>query len=168
MQIGGMRFARIERDDHALTLEIDFYVLHAGDFHQNRSQLAHTLVAFFAFGRDLDRFQDFVIAPFRKKWIGRIGITGSCRVHRVWLSLNLTFEASALVAPLVAASLWQATRRCGNLPPSPPTGRLQFRHFARHRFEHAPDVFRKDLLTGCIRMNAVGQIQRGIACYAFK
>jgi hypothetical protein len=40
-----------------------------------------------------------VIAPFRKKWIGRIGITGSCRVHRVCLSLNLTFEASALVAP---------------------------------------------------------------------
>jgi len=57
VQIGGMRFARIERDDHALTLEIDFYVLHAGNFRQNRSQLAHTLVAFFAFGRDLDRFQ---------------------------------------------------------------------------------------------------------------
>src|SRR5436190_18475069 len=98
MQIRDMRLARIERDDHPLTLEIDFYIFHAGNFHQNRSQLAHTLIAFFAFSRDLDRFQDFVIAPFRKKWIGRIGITGSCRVHRVWLSPNLTFEASALVA----------------------------------------------------------------------
>ena len=85
MQIGWMRLARIERDDHPLTLEIDFYIFHAGNFLQHRSQFAHTLVAFFAFGRDLDRFQDFVIAPFRKKWIGRIGITGSCRVHRVLL-----------------------------------------------------------------------------------
>ena len=84
MQIGWMRFARIERDDHALALEIDFYIFHAGNFHQNRSQFAHTLVAFLAFSRDLDRFQDFVIAPFREKWIGRIGITGSCRVHRVF------------------------------------------------------------------------------------
>ena len=48
---------------------------------------------------------------------------------------------------------------------------LQFlvrRHFARYRSEHAPDVFSKNLLAGCIRMNAVGQIQRGIACHAFK
>ncbi len=88
MHIRDMRLARIERNDHPLTLEIDFYIFHAGNFHQNRSQLAHTLIAFFAFSRDLDRFQDFVIAPFRKKWIGRIGITGSCRVHRVWLSPN--------------------------------------------------------------------------------
>ena len=83
VQIGWMSVARIERDDHALTLEIDFYILHPGNFHQNRSQLAHTLVAIFAFTRDLDRFHDFVIAPFREKWIGRIGITRSCRVHRV-------------------------------------------------------------------------------------
>ena len=83
MQIRDMRLARIERDDHPLTLEIDFYIFHGGNFHQNRSQLAHTLVAIFAFSRDLDRFQDFVIGAFRKKWIGRIGITGSCRVHRL-------------------------------------------------------------------------------------
>jgi len=83
MQIRDMRLARIERDDHPLTLEIDFYIFHAGNFRQNRSQLAHTLVAFFAFGRDLYRFQDFVIGAFRKKRISRIGITGSCRVHRV-------------------------------------------------------------------------------------
>ena len=56
MQIGWMRFARIERDDHAFTLEIDFYIFHAGNFHQNRSQLAHTFIAIFAFSRDLDRF----------------------------------------------------------------------------------------------------------------
>ena len=65
----------IECDDHALALEIDFYVLHAGNFLQHRSQLAHTLIAFFAFGRDFDRFQNCVIAPFREKWIGRIGIS---------------------------------------------------------------------------------------------
>ena len=33
------------------------------------------------------------------------------------------------------------------------------RYFACHRFEHAPDVFSKDLLAGCIWMNVVGQIQ---------
>ena len=52
MQIGDMRLARIERDDHPLTLEIGFYIFDAGNFHKDRSQLAHTLVAFFAFGRD--------------------------------------------------------------------------------------------------------------------
>src|SRR6266540_5661644 len=48
---------------------------------------------------------------------------------------------------------------------------LQFlvcRHFPRYRFKHAPDVFSNDLLAGCIRMNAVRQIQRRIACHAFK
>ena len=84
MQIGDMRLARIEPDDQALALEIDFYIFHAGNFRQNRSQLAHTLVAIFAFSRDLDRFQDFVIAPFRKKRVGRIGVTRSCRVHCVF------------------------------------------------------------------------------------
>jgi hypothetical protein len=62
MQIGDMRLARSEPDDHALTLEIDFYIFHAGNFHQNRSQPAHTLVAIFAFSRDLDRFQSVVSA----------------------------------------------------------------------------------------------------------
>src|SRR5437763_6377236 len=32
MQIGNMRLARIERDEHALTLETDFYIFHAGEF----------------------------------------------------------------------------------------------------------------------------------------
>ena len=85
MQIGHMRFARIERDDHPLTLEIDFYIFHAGNFLQHRPQFAHTLIAIFAFGGDFDRFQNGVIGPFREKWIGRIGIAGSCRVHRVLL-----------------------------------------------------------------------------------
>ena len=89
MQIGDMRLARIERDDHALTLEIDFYIFHAGNFHQNRSQLAHTLIAIFALRRDLYRFQDFVIVPFREKWIGRIGVTGSRSVPLRLVSLYL-------------------------------------------------------------------------------
>src|SRR5437773_11835062 len=37
MQIGDMRLARIERDDHPLALEIDFYIFHAWNFHQHRS-----------------------------------------------------------------------------------------------------------------------------------
>ena len=80
MQIGDMRLARIERDDHALVLEIDFYIFHAGNFFQNRSQFAHTLVAIFAFSRDLDRFQDSVIAAFRKNGSagsGSLGRAGS-------------------------------------------------------------------------------------------
>ena len=78
-----MRLARIERNDHPLTLEIDFYIFHAGNFHQNRSQLAHTFVAIFAFSGDFDLFQNRVIGALREKWIGRIGITRSCRIHRV-------------------------------------------------------------------------------------
>ena len=94
MQIGDMRLARIERDDHAFTLEIDFYFFHAGNFHQNRSQLAHTIVAIFTFSRDLDRFHDFVIAPFREKWIGRIWVVqGPSRL----VSLYLTRETGAAV-----------------------------------------------------------------------
>lgn len=84
MQIGWMRFTRIERDHHALVLDIYFYVLHPGNVLQHRSQFAHAFIAIFTFSRDLDRFHGFVITPFRKKRIGRIGITGSCRVHRVW------------------------------------------------------------------------------------
>ena len=92
VQIGHMRFACIERDDYPFMLQIDFYVLHSGNVLQHRSQFAHALIAIFAFGRDLDRFQNGVIRAFRKKWIGRIGIGGSCRVHGVLPSLYLTCE----------------------------------------------------------------------------
>ncbi len=61
-----MRLARIERDDHALALEIDFYIFHAGNFLQHRSQFAHTLIAIFTFSSDVDGFQNSVIGAFRK------------------------------------------------------------------------------------------------------
>ena len=83
VQIGWMRFARIERDDHALVREIDFYVLHPGNVLQHRSQFAHAFIAIFTFSGDFDRFQNSVVGAFREKWIGRIGISRSCRVHRV-------------------------------------------------------------------------------------
>jgi hypothetical protein len=55
MQIGGMRFARVERNDHALVREVDFYILYSGDVRQHRSQFAHTLIAIFTFRGDLEK-----------------------------------------------------------------------------------------------------------------
>ena len=75
MQIGRMRFARIECDDHALVREIDFYVSHSGNVLQHRSQFAHAFIAIFTFSGDFDRFQNSVVGAFREKWIGRIGIS---------------------------------------------------------------------------------------------
>ena len=78
-----MRFARIERNDYALVRQIDFYVLHSGNFLQHRSQLANTLIAIFTFSGNFDGFHNGVIGAFREKWIGRVGISRSCRVHCV-------------------------------------------------------------------------------------
>ncbi len=77
-----MRFARVERDDDALMRQIDFYIFHPGNFLQHRSQLAHTIIAIFAFSSDLDRLQNRVIGPFRIERIGGVTIAWSCRVHR--------------------------------------------------------------------------------------
>ena len=77
-----MRFARIERDDYALVPEIDFYMLNPRNVLQQRSQFAHAFIAIFTFSGDFDRFQNGVIGAFGGKWIGRIGISRSCRVHR--------------------------------------------------------------------------------------
>ena len=48
-----------------------------------RSQFAHAFIAIFTFSRDFDRFQNRVVGAFLEKWIGRIAISRSCRVHRV-------------------------------------------------------------------------------------
>src|SRR5215470_8664810 len=45
---------------------------------------------------------------------------------------------------------------------------LVSRHFARHRFQHPPDVFSKHFLPSRIRMNAIGPIQRRISSHAFE
>src|SRR5262249_49546982 len=81
VKIGRMRFSRVERDDHALMLEVDSDVFHPGDLLEHRSQLAHTLIAIFALGGDLDRFQDRVISPLGIKGIGWIRIVWSGWVH---------------------------------------------------------------------------------------
>jgi hypothetical protein len=82
VKIGRMGLSRVERDDHAFMLEIDFYVFHPGKFPQHRSQLAHTLIAIFALSGDFDRFQDRVIGAFREKRVGWIRIAWSSWVHR--------------------------------------------------------------------------------------
>jgi hypothetical protein len=59
-----------------------FYVLNSGNVLQHRSQFAHAFIAIFTFGGDFDRFQNSVVGAFREKWIGRIGISRSCSIHR--------------------------------------------------------------------------------------
>ncbi len=153
VQIGRMRFARIECYDYALVRKIDFYVLNSGNILQHRSQFAHALIAIFTFSGDLDRFQNSVVGAFREKWIGRIGISRSCRVHRVFLRFSCASGPAVvfLRSPSVLFARLNSKARAGTL--------ALLCHFACHRFEHTPNVFSKDLLTGCIRVNAIAQIQ---------
>jgi len=72
-------------DDDALVREIDHHILHATDFHQGGTQLAHAFIAIFPFGCDLDRFQDRMIGPSRIKRIARFRIIWSCRVHCLFI-----------------------------------------------------------------------------------
>ena len=83
-----MRFARIEAHNYALVREIDFCILHPRNVLQQRSQFAHAFIAIFTFRGDLDRFQKSLVGAFPKKWIVWIGISWSCRVHRVLVSLS--------------------------------------------------------------------------------
>ena len=81
VQIGWMRFARIERDDHALVREIDFYVLYPWNFPQHRSQFAHALIAIFTFGGNFDRFpkqrDPRVSGKMDRRGSGSVGRAGS-------------------------------------------------------------------------------------------
>jgi hypothetical protein len=86
MQIGCMRLARIERDDHALALKIDIHVLHAVNLHQWSAQFAYAFVAVLAFGCDLDRFQNRMIGVFGIVRIARIRVVWSGWVHASPLS----------------------------------------------------------------------------------
>jgi len=96
MQIGRMGFARVEREDHALALEVHFHISHSGNPLQHRSQFAHALIAIFPFSRDFDRFQDGIAAALPKKWIGRIGISRSCRVHRVLIITQFNVQSERI------------------------------------------------------------------------
>jgi hypothetical protein len=82
VKIGRMRFACIERDNHALVHKIDSHIVHAFNLHERRAQLSDSLMLILAFGSDFDRFQDCVISALREKRIGWIRIAWSCRVHR--------------------------------------------------------------------------------------
>jgi len=77
-----MRLACIERNDHALVLEIDSYIVHAFNFQERPAQLSHSLMVILAFSGDFNRFKDRVIGALREKGIGWIRIAWSCRVHR--------------------------------------------------------------------------------------
>ena len=59
-----MRFARIEGDDNALPFGIHLYILDAINLAERFSQFPHAFVAIFAFGRDYDLLNNFVIGPF--------------------------------------------------------------------------------------------------------
>jgi hypothetical protein len=106
-----MRFARVKRDDDALMLEIGLYVFHSSNFPQHGSEFAHAFIAIFAFGRDLDGFQDGVIGAFREKGICRVRIVWSCRVHRDLIFLNLTHHTRAPVASSAVVVSLCETRR---------------------------------------------------------
>src|SRR5580700_10614139 len=81
MQIGCVRLSRVKRDEDALAFKIDVHLLHAVNFHERRAQLAHAFVAVFAFGRDLDRFQNRMIGVFEIMRIARVWIVWSGWVH---------------------------------------------------------------------------------------
>ena len=102
MQIGRMRFARVEREDQALALEVHFHILHSGNPLQHRSQFAHALIAIFPFSRDFDRFQNGIVATLPKKWIGRIGISRSRGVHGVFF-VSLSTHGNLVVVAFGSA-----------------------------------------------------------------
>jgi hypothetical protein len=58
VQIGRVRFARVERHPDVLRFWISDHFFHAVDFHQRPTQTAHALVAVVALRRDIDPFQD--------------------------------------------------------------------------------------------------------------
>jgi hypothetical protein len=83
-----MRFSRIERDDHALVLEIDFYIVHAFNFHERPTELSDSAMMILAYRGDFDGFQDGVIGALWEKGIGWIGIAWSRGVHRFCFLFN--------------------------------------------------------------------------------
>ncbi len=70
-----MRPARVERDDDAFARQIDADALHARDAHERLPQFSNALVAILPLGRDLDRFQDWVISVFGIVRVGGIHLS---------------------------------------------------------------------------------------------
>ena len=111
-----MRFARIEGDDHALVLEIHFYIVHAFNFHERPAQLSHSLMVTLAFRGDFNRFQDRVIGAFREKGIGWIRIAWSCGVHRFlfYLSNVRQTRSGRLLHAVILNKVKDLTLDCGS------------------------------------------------------
>ena len=78
MQIGRVRFAGVEFNNHPFARKIDSHILHAVYFHQHGTKLSHAFVAIFPLSRNFDRLDDRVvgalgimrIAWFRFIWSG--------------------------------------------------------------------------------------------------
>jgi hypothetical protein len=81
VEVGNVRFACVERYDHALALWINFDLANAVYAHERLPQSSHAFVAILPFGCDFDCFQNRPIAAFRKKGTARVGIIGSRWVH---------------------------------------------------------------------------------------
>src|SRR5439155_18881898 len=126
------------------------------------------------------------------KRVGWIGIVWSRRVHR-FLCLTCENRAAVVSAYLnntwlqpdvIRASVISRFQRLADIPRgTKPLKRLGYCRPDEHRvenpvlmrlvgsltsnrFEHAPDVFGKDFLPGRVWMNAIGQIQRRVACHS--
>jgi hypothetical protein len=83
VQIGRVRLARVKFHNHPFVFKIHGHVLHAVYFHQHGPQFSHALVAIFAFGCDLNGFDNRVIGPLRIMWVARFGIVWSGWVHHL-------------------------------------------------------------------------------------
>ena len=84
MQIWRVGLARVECDDHAFARKIDSDIADAVNFHQYRTQFPHALIAIFAFGGDLDGFENGVIGPFGIERVARFGFVWSRGIHHLF------------------------------------------------------------------------------------
>ena len=96
MQIGNMRLARIERDDHPLTLEIDFYIFRREFSSEPVATCAHTrrILRLRSRSRSVPGFRDRRVPekmdrPDRDHWV----VQGPSRL----VSLYLTCETGPAV-----------------------------------------------------------------------
>ena len=111
-----MRFACIERDNHALVHKINSHIVHAFNFHERPAQLSHSLMVTLAFRGDFNRFQDCVIGAFREKGIGWIRIAWSCGVHRFlfYLSNVRQTRSGRLLHAVILNKVKDLTLDCGS------------------------------------------------------
>jgi len=153
MQIGLMRFACIERDDYAFMLQIGFLRPSPRGTFFSTGRSLHT--------HSLQSSPSVAISIVSKMvWSARSeknGSAGSGSVGRagsmaLYLSNVLSLRSGRFTevarASLLALSFIDVSQ-----------GLVLLCHIARHRFENSPDVFGKDLLAGCVWMNAVAQIK---------